>query len=265
MVFSILLLLITLLITLDSIGSKRLRSRVIGLAKTFFAQAEASSPVSGQQAAHHPPLLKRYLDYACPDGEVVATLRMRYKAAARRADRKNWQPIEAKLFLTTSPWQMVQYEDRTLAFLVSQKRFRLVAEAKTEQSQRLFSLFSQPTAPDVLARMHQWACLVWQPGHPAWTSLDWSLEDSQSVSSFLAKEKIHITWKIDKESGQLTHFQAKAEEAGLSLNYTYTDYEEQGAYQVPMSFEMAEVYADKQYLYRAQLVDLVYDEDFAWW
>lgn len=265
MVFSILLLLITLLITLDSIGSKRLRSRVIGLAKTFFAQAESAGPVPGWQAKNTPPILQLYLDYACPDGATPATLRMRYKAALRRADRKNWQPIEAKLFLTTSPWQMVQYEDRTLAFLVSQKCFRLVTEAETEQSQRLFSLFSQPTAPDVMARMHQWACLVWQAGHPAWASLDWSLEDSQSVSSFLAAEKIHLTWKIDQESGQLTHFQAEAEEAGLSLNYTYADYEEQGAYRVPMSFEVAEVYAGKQYLYRAQLVDLVYDEDFAWW
>lgn len=265
MVFSILLLLITLLIILDSIGSKRLRSQVIRLAKTYFVEAKAPTALTGEQWRNLPPLLQQYMMYACAKKAPPGNLRMRYKAATQKRGRKGWLPLEAKLFLTARPRRMLYYEDRTLGFLVSQKRFRQVDKAKVEQSQRILSLFPQPVGPELLVQMHQMALLAWQPGHSCWTDLDWQSVDKCLLVAQLPAVSMSITLEIDPEHGQLKALQCTAEAAAIELSYRYHTYETIGEYQVPMAFVIEEKYDDARYLYRCQVVDLIYEEDFAWW
>jgi hypothetical protein len=235
MVFSIALLLVTLLITLDSIGSKRLRAKVIRLGRQFFA--EANGP----------------------------TLRMRYKAAVRREGRKSWQPIEAKLFLTTEPWRVVSYEDRTPGFLVSQKVFRLVDGKDIEQEKKILSLFPQSSPPPSLTKMHQWAFLPWLPDHPDWELVQWAVHDSVSKSGKYTKDGMELIWRMESTSEQISSFQATMGETGVALRYEYNQYETMGNYQVPMAFTIEEEYSGQKYQYRCDVIDLVYDEDFAWW
>lgn len=235
MVFSTFLLLATLLITLDSIGSKRLRAKVIRLGQLFFADAEGS------------------------------TLRIRYKAAVRREGRKSWQPIEAKFFLTTEPWRVVHYEDRTLGFLLSQKFFRLVNDGETEQDKKILSLIPQSSPPPSLTKMHQWALLSWLPDHSNWSLIEWDHHDSTSKSGRYSVDGMELSWQMDLAGEQVSTFQARTRGTDTALRYEYNQYETIGNYQVPMAFTINEEYSGHKYQYRCEVIDLVYDEDFAWW
>lgn len=266
MVFSIFLLLGILLITLDSIGSKRLRSRVISRSKTIFAEADSEeSRLVKTSPASLQPLLQSYLNYSTGGNSFPISVRIRYKAAVRRADRKYWQPIEAKLYLTAAPWRMINYEDFTLGFLISLKRIRLIDEDSIEQSQYWLSLFTSSRVPELMGKMHQWACLIWQPGHPAWARLKGQAESAKMVTYQLKKETIQFNWQIDQRSGEIGQFRAWSKDSLISLLYVYGDYQEVGDYHIPMTFEVEEKYGKKEYLYKCRIADIVFDEDFAWW
>lgn len=263
MIASLVLLLMTLIITLDSIGSKRLRGRVIRRAQAFFSEAKVPEKRSSAEA---PVLLQSYLDFTAAKNGAPLHTRMRYKAAVRRAGQKKWQPIEAKLFLISSPWRMVYYDDRTPGFLVSQKHFRQVDDAGVEQLQKIFSLFPQTAPPDLLARLYQVAMLPWLPGHAHWLEAEWQEADGLlSGTVHPGGVPVALRLELDTETGQLQSLHAEEATAGIALRVQYSDYEPAGSYRVPMRFIVEEEYAGKRYEYRCEVVDIVFNEAFAWW
>lgn len=262
MIISIVFWVMTVLITLDSIGSKRLRAKVIHLGKHFFAEAEkATEPVAKENL---PELLRTYLDFACAKkAGPIQNLRMKIKGAVQRPGRKTWNPIEAKLFLTSSPEQMLYYEDRTLAFLVSQKTFRQLDAQNKIQTKAILSIFPQAAAPVILNQMHTIAALAWRPDWLLYFPLEWSVTESGTLKA--NKENIEIQLEIDTDSGQVLTCTCTDQQSDCTLAYRYSDYDEEESFQVPMSFEIEEVYSGKKFNYVCQVTGLIYNEDFAWW
>jgi hypothetical protein len=217
-------------------------------------------------SAEAPVLLQSYLDFAAAKNGAPLHTRMRYKAAVRRVGQKKWQPIEAKLFLTSNPWRMVYYGDRTPGFLVSQKHFRQVDDAGVEQLRKIFSLFPQATPPDLLVRLYQVAMLPWLPGYTYWLETDWQeAVGSLSGTVYLGGVSVALRLELDTETGQLQSLQAEGASEGITLRVQYSNYELAGSYRVPMRFVVEEEYAGKRYEYQCEVVDVVFNENFAWW
>lgn len=262
MIITIIFLVMTLLITLDSIGSKRLRARVIRLGKQFFARATTTLPTLNKDDL--PELLQAYLGYACAKKAApIQNLRMKIKGAVQKQGRTNWYPIEAKLFLTTTPEQLLYYEDRTMAFLGSQKSFHQLEPENNLRSRAILSLFPQTTAPVVLNKMQEIASVAWRPDWLLHQSLIWTVSEATVLTT--QQGGIAISLHIDIDSGKLLACHCSDTETGATVNFQYSDFEEVEAYLVPMTFDVRESYSGKEFIYRFQVTELIYNEDFAWW
>jgi hypothetical protein len=262
MIATIIFLVMTLLITLDSIGSKRLRAKVIRLGKHFFAEAGIPNyPLTEQDL---PQILQRYLQLASPkEAAPIQNLRLKIKGAVQIQGRKSWTPIEAKQFLTTQPDQMLHYEDRTLAFLVSQKIFRQLTVEQNLQRKAVLSNFPQKNAPAIINQMYRIAMITWQPNWFLINKVEWEASEAGELLTKLGS--IEVKFRFDGTTGQLISSECVDIDSGASIKYEYSDFEETESYLVPMRFEVTESYPGKQFQYRFQVTGLIYNEDFAWW
>lgn len=272
MIISILFCLAILIITLDSIGSKRLRGRLIRLGKVFFAQ----SVPSVQDDKDLPPILKSFLVFSGQSkASAIQTLRFKLKGAQKKSGAKFWQPIEAKQFQTLEPLTMTYYEDRTLGFLWSQKKSRLIQKGHAEQQQWMLSIFPYGKKKDhnkpILSWMHLLASMPWLPDIAFLGNLDWEEADEKSVEGKFQIEghTIHVLYQF-KPNGQpircrCTYQNLEVPSANLDLEYQYFTFEEAESWQVPLSGIMVEKRNNLEDETKFNLTQLVYNEDFAWW
>lgn len=272
MIISILFCLAILMITLDSIGSKRLRRRLIKSGKAFF---DASTPLE-QSAKDLPPILTHFLNFSGQHKAApIQTLRFKLKGAQKKSTAKFWQPIEAKQFQTLAPLTMIYYEDRTLGFLWSEKKSRLIESPKAKQTQFIFSLFpygeKQQHQQRILTWMHLLASMPWLPDLALWESLEWKILDEKSVEAQFQIEDqvIHILYQF-KQNGQPIRCRCKLQNtfeasSNLDLEYQYFTFEKTESWQVPLSGIIEEQHEKSAIQTKFTLTQLVYNEDFAWW
>lgn len=272
MIISILFFLAVLIITLDSIGSKRLRGRLIKLGRAFFA---ASAPLE-HAAKDSPPILTNFLEFSGQNtAPPTQTLRFKLKGAQKKSTAKSWHPIEAKQFQTLEPLTMSYYEDLTLGFLWSQKKSRLIQKGKAKQQQWIFSLFpygkKQDSNNPILSWMHFLASMPWLPDIAFLETLDWEKIDGKSITAKFQMEgnTINVLYQF-KSNGQpircrCTYQDLEAPASKLDLEYQYFTFESVESWQIPLSGIMVEKTENSEHQTKFSLTQLVYNEDFAWW
>lgn len=277
MIISILFCLAILMITLDSIGSKRLRRQVIKQSKAHF---EHSKNIDAQLPPYqkYTEDLQRFLIYAKKmDASPIQTLRFKLKGAQKKEEAKHWQPIEAKQFQTLSPLAMTYYEDRTLGFLWSIKKYRFLQDKKTGERQWMLSLFpfNQKRGKDDqwLNWMHLLASLPWLPDLAFSPSLHWEKDDFRENCTIAT---MHINGKRIRAyytftpHGQLLSCTCILDKvlgstSKVSLSYQYFDFEYVENWQVPLRVRTKEKRTQVTLEAELKITQLVYNEDFAWW
>lgn len=170
---------------------------------------------------------------------------------------------------------MTYYEDRTLGFLWSQKKSRLIQKGQAEQQQWVLSLFpygkkQDPNNP-ILSWMHLLASMPWLPDIAFLENLDWEEADEKSVDGRFQIEghPIHVLYQF-KSNGQPIRCRCTCQDlevpsSKLDLEYQYFTFEQTESWQVPLSGIMVEKNSNLGSETKFSLTQLVYNEDFAWW
>ncbi|MEM6378307.1 MAG: DUF6544 family protein, partial [Bacteroidota bacterium] len=188
---------------------------------------------------------------------------------------KNWQPIEAKQFHTLEPLTMTYYEDRTLGFLWSMKKSRLIFKQKAYVQQRWLSLFpyagKENKVQERLSWMHLMASIPWLPDFAYRVSWEtYEHEDNILKAKFLMDDHfVKATWKFTP-NGQVISCECKMNKVlgatfEESVHYQYFDFEEVESRSVPLRVRIIEKYEGTTFEKEFQITQLVYNEDFAWW
>ena len=270
MMISILFLLVILIITLDSIGSKRMRRLIIHKARTFFEESKE------QEVRNIPDLpgLDRFLSQSGQkNAETIQTLRFKLKGAQKDTTQKILQPVEAKQFHTLEPLTMSYYEDRTLGFLWSMKKSRLIFKQKAYVQQRRLSLFSygdkERKVQERLSWMHLAASMPWIPDLALLMS--WSAQDENTIQAKLLIDDYFVktSWKL-APNGQViscrcTMSKVLGSTFSESVFYEYFDFAEEENWRVPLRIKITEKYKNTTLEKEFIITQVVYNEGFAWW
>ncbi|GAB5552629.1 MAG: hypothetical protein Sapg2KO_22200 [Saprospiraceae bacterium] len=276
MIISILFFLAILIITLDSIGSKRLRRQVIKQSKDFFALSETIDTKRPPEKTF-PEDLKRFLLRAKKiDASPIQTLRLKLKGAQKKEQAKHWQPVEAKQFQTLNPLAMTYYEDSTPGFLWSIKKYRGIQGKKEWYRRWTFSLFSfnqqQGKDEQWLNWMHLLASLPWLPDLAYLTDLHWE----KDIRENCVIATIHINGKRIRAyytfhtNGQISSCSCVLDEvlsstSKVRLSYQYFDFEDVESWRVPLRVKIKETQLKSALEAQLKITQLVYNEEFAWW
>lgn len=269
MIATTILILVTLIIALDSLGSKRIRSGIIKKAKSAF-QAALDQPEKKHQAPEDlPALVQTFLRYHQPTGlEAVFTLRMKLKGAVRRDSKKYWSPLEAKLFVAPPNGELHLYQDRTLGFLRSRKTTLQYRAGQNEHQERLFSLFPlRPGAEAPPPAVLYWACLPWIPTLCLQPDLDWTSSEDQKAIFFgeIQKEKYRIEMSFSPK-GQLEDLAFFSEsKKEMLFRVQYRDLHEMDGRNIPLKMDWQIKDGERSYQCRYTITEVVYNEAFSWW
>jgi len=270
MLASIILLTVSVLIFLDSMGSKRIRTGVIHRAKSGFAKSlEEESQVLEKEEAL-PKVLQQYLENTGTlPGLAGQNIRLKFKGAKRRIKGKRWIPLEAKYFLSRASLQMDFYQDATLGFLCSKKTVSHWSQEQRSYTEHLFSLISksgEKTAP--AADLLLWVGLPWLAEAYLSSSVKWT-ESSKNQANFqfdLGAKTLYGSCIFGKDTYLKTlvlSLKEGRESEGLVINYQ--DYKSFENRIVPFAFQLTQNCGKSAWEYQFEVTDIIENEPFAWW
>lgn len=276
MIISILFFLAILIITLDSIGSKRLRGQVIKQSKDFFALSETIETKRPPEKAF-PEDLKRFLLLAKKmDASPIQTLRFKLKGAQKKEQAKHWRPVEAKQFQTLKPLAMTYYEDATPGFLWSVKKYRGIQDKIAWSRQWAFSFFLFNPQKDKddkwLNWMHLLASLPWLPDLAYLKGLHWEkdIRGNGVIATMHINGKRIRAYYTFPTNGLISSCYCVLDEvlgstSEVKLSYQYFDFEDVESWRVPLRIKIKEVRQKSVIEAQLKITQLVYNEEFAWW
>jgi len=254
---SVLLGFIVLVVTLDHLGSHRVRNRVRQRAIRLFAEAKAL-PASDDNTLSQ------------TNRSPLETVRLKLKRSRRLSPKGGWFPVEAKLFFTPFPIGGAYYADWTRAPFVSQKEVRWLEGARSGEERRLFSLFSLPAKKDSGLQLAWW--LVHAPWYPSLlhhpdlrvvpqddkrVQLSRTGDENWSVRLFAGDDG---QWSVS----ELIGFRQKNEVPLIRCHWS--NYKKFDVWSIPT--ELITQHYNKGSWWKAgqtQLTDWVANEEFAWW
>lgn len=269
MIATIILILITLIITLDSLGSKRIRARVIKKAKSAFEEALNPPEKPQVDPMDLPSPVQAFLQsHQAAEAESIFTLRMKLKGAVRRNGRPYWVPLEGKLFVAPPVDQLHFYQDRTLWFLLSRKTIMEYSSGQSTREERLFSLIPLRTrGGEPSPELHYWSCLPWIPELCRRPELNWSTEGKTKATFYweAQKEKYRgeMTFGPKHNVQELVFYAGNSQE--LILKIRYEDLHELDGKMVPLKMDWQVPGKEGSRQYQYTITEVVYNEAFAWW
>ncbi len=279
-IFFIFLLLIMLLITVDSVGSKRIRREVKREAATLFAEAlKRSAPEALVAELERLPVpVQRYLRMAgVPGRPVLRTVRLKQKGAIRLGPGKRWLPLEAKSFHTTDPDAFLWYADITAGPFVSFKGVDRLRNGKGRMQGKVFSLIPLFNATGAGIDEGSWLRYLGEAAfypsrllHPEleWTTLG---ERAARLAFPFSGKKLEMSLFFNA-SDELIRIEARrprSVKGGFQEDPwigEYDTYKEVQGYRLPFHCRVSwELPAGRYTYYEADITDVAINEAFRWW
>lgn len=248
---------IVLVITLDHLGSRRVRGRVRRRAIGLFAEAKPIPVPVGSKSIEYNPV-------------SLETVRLRLKRSRRLSPKGNWYPVEAKLFFVPFPLGGAYYADGTRAPFVSEKEVRWLEGRRAGQERRLLSVFRLSAKKKVSLPLAWW--ILHAPWYPD------LLHHPGLKVELPGPRKYRLTWKeaenwsidlVADDKGQWTEsvlygFRQKKEEPLLRCRWT--DYKDFDSWSIPTGLITQQYDQDSWWTSgHTQVTDWVANEAFKWW
>ncbi len=270
LVFAVLFIVVVVLMSIDSLGAKWVRSFIQRSIKTQWekntAEAEAW-PFEPQPAEGLPDSVRRYLEKSGAWGRKPASVyKMRQKGAYRSRTPVAWQPVEAKFFGFTVLKSSVWYADITPALFISFKAV-LFFEKNVGKAWVYFqSLLPLPWK----YRQEQYHFFAaWQLAAQFWNpsifqSKTWAWSLLEQANSALLQGQIgaeHITAQVFFAKDGLPN------ELRLpQWSILFSEYRDIQGLMIPghFSFQSKET-SGRVLIYEATITDVAYEGDYRWW
>ncbi len=249
--------LIVLVITIDHLGSRRVRSRVRRRAQRFFAEAK-SLPLPAESIS------------STNNREALETVRLKLKESRRLAPKGSWYPVEAKLFLAAYPLAGVYYADWTRAPFVSEKQMRWLEGDQAGEERRLLSVFRLSAKKKLSPPLAWWVLQIpWYPSLLHHPDLNVDPLDTRGCRlTWVGDDRWGVDLLENKE-GQWTEsvlygFRQKKEQP--LLRCYWKNYKNFGHWSVPTEL-ITEQHDHGSWWQtgQTQLTDWVPNEEFKWW